>query len=108
MGLSILAHFTLRGSVPEVALDAATALGAAAGAGIIHWTMWLYIRDLDELHQRMMFEAYTFAFLTTMTVLVLAGVFGLSSGATSNVLWIYAFGEAMRGLGLVLAGRRYQ
>ncbi len=108
VGLSILAHFGLRGIVPESALDAATALCATAGIAIVYWMLWRYIQDLDELHQRIMFEALAFAFFATVTALVLAGVYGLSRGSRFNVLLIYFFAEIMRGVGVVLAARRYQ
>jgi hypothetical protein len=98
----------LAGVVPEAILDAALALSFAAAIGFIYWTTWRYMQDLDELHQRIMLEALAFSFCCTMTLVAGAGIFGLARNQAVDVLWAYVAAEVLRGVGLVLAARKYR
>lgn len=105
--LSIAAS-ALKGVLPEMLRDIAFSLCIATGVGFVHWTMWKYIQDLDELHQRIMLESYAFSFLVTMTLVAGIGMFNLTARTAFDLLWVYVAAEVFRGIGLVLAGRRYR
>lgn len=102
------ARFGLDGVLPEIVLDATMALSIAAAIAFVNWTTWRYMQDLDELHQRIMLEAYAFSFFGTMTLIAGVGMFGLATRTAFDVLWIYVAAEMLRGIGLVLAGRKYR
>jgi hypothetical protein len=103
-----IAATTLKGVIPEMFRDVAFSLSITTGVGFIHWTMWKYIQDLDELHQRIMLESYVFSFLVTMTLVAGIGMFNLAARTAFDILWVYVTAEVFRGIGLVLAGRRYR
>ena len=103
-----IALTVFKGVIPELFRDVVLSLSIASGVGFVHWTMWKYIQDLDELHQRIMLESYAFSFLVTMAFVAGIGVFNLAARATSDVLWVYVAAEVFRGIGLVIAGRRYR
>lgn len=94
--------------VPDRVLDVALAVSVGAAIGFIHWTTWRYMQDLDELHQRIMLEGFTFSYLGTMTLVAGAGIFGLANETPFDVLWVYVVAELLRGVGLVVAGKKYR
>jgi hypothetical protein len=101
-------RFGLKGHVPEVLLDYGIAVTVGAAVGIMYWAMWRYMQDLDEMHQRIMLEAIAFSFFTTMTLVAFAGIADLARNTAVNVLLVYVTAEILRGIGLVLAARRYR
>jgi hypothetical protein len=106
--LGLAARYVFGGILPEAALDSTVAVSFAAAIGFIYWTNWRFMQDLDEMHQRIMFEALAFSFFGTMAIVVGAGIFGLARGVAIDVLWIYIAAEVLRGVGTVLAARKYR
>jgi len=106
--LGFAARIGLDGRVPDRALDVALAVSVGAAIGFIHWTTWRYMQDLDELHQRIMLEGFAFSYFGTMTLVAGVGIFGLANKTPFDVLWVYVFAEFLRGIGLVVAGRKYR
>lgn len=106
--IGFAARFGLDGLLPEIVLDSVLAISIAAAVAFVYWTTWRYMQDLDELHQRIMLEALAFSFFGTMTFIVGAGIFGLAARTTFDVFWFYAVAEFLRGVGLMLAGRKYR
>jgi hypothetical protein len=102
------ARFALEDYLPESVLDYGIAVAAGAGIGIVYWATWRYMHDLDEMHQRMMLDAIAFSFFTTMTLVVAVGIAGLARNTPVQILLVYLAAEFLRGLGLVLASRRYR
>lgn len=66
-----------------------------------------YFGELDELSLRIQLEAIAFAFVTLLFLGFTAGLVAAVTGLRVHPLWIVA-GEPLRGLGLVLAARRYR
>lgn len=84
------------------------AISTGAAMGFLYWTMWRYLLDFDELHQRIMLEGIAFSFFVTMTLVVTAGIAGLAGNVAVDVLLVIVVAEFLRGIGLVLAARKYQ
>ena len=78
--------------------------------GMLYWATWRYIQeDLDELHRRIMLDSIVFAFFVTMTLVVGVGALSNFSELPSiNLLWVFFVAEPLRGLGLVVAVRKYR
>lgn len=106
--LGFAARLGLDGRVPDRILDFALAASVGAAIGFIHWTTWRYMQDLDELHQRIMLEGFTFSYLGTMTLVAGAGIFGLMNRTPLDILWVYVLAEFLRGIGLVIVAKRYR
>ena len=60
------------------------------------------------MHQRIMLEALAYSFFGTMTLVVGAGIFALARNVAIDILWIHIAAEVLRGVGLVLAARKYR
>lgn len=99
---------SLKGLIPEMLRDVAFSPSITSGVGFVHWTTWKYIQDLDELHQRIMLESYAFSFLVTMALIAGIGVFGLAARTAFDILWVYVAAEVLRGVGLVIVGKKYR
>jgi hypothetical protein len=106
--LGTAARFGLEGYLPETVLNYILAASVGAAIGFIYWTTWRYMQDLDELHQRIMLEAVAFSFFITMPLVVIAGIVGMTEDVVLDVTWIYVVAEVMRGVGLMIAGRKYR
>ena len=81
--------------------------GALAGMIWIVVAYRRYFRELDELGLRIQLEAIAFAFVVLLCLGFTAGLVAAVTGLRVHPLWIVA-GEPLRGLGLVLAARRYR
>jgi len=101
-------RYGLDGILSDGVTDAVLATSLAAAVAFIYWTTWRYVQDLDEMHQRIMLEAFAFSFFGTMTVVVGLGIYGLAARTAFDLIWIYALAEGLRGLGLVVAARKYR
>ena len=81
--------------------------GAALGVGWILRAYRHYFAQLDELSLRIQHEAIAFAFGATLLAAVVASAAAVVTDITINPLWIVV-AEPLRGVGLVLAARRYR
>jgi hypothetical protein len=106
--LGFAARYGLEGVLPEAATDAILAVSFGLAIGFIYWTTWKYMLDLDEMHQRIMLEGFMFSFCITMPLVVGLGIYGLAARWTIDILWVYVAAEILRGVGLVVAGRKYR
>ena len=106
--MGFAARYGLEGRVPEPVLDTTLAVSIAAAIGFIYWTTWRYMQDLDEMHQRIMLEAFTWSLFGAMTFAVGAGIFGLATRTAVDVIWVYVVAELLRGVALVIASRKYR
>jgi hypothetical protein len=66
-----------------------------------------YFSQLDELSLRIQYEGIAFAFGTTLLLGAIAGAASVVTEFTLNPLWVFV-AEPLRGIGLVLAARRYR
>jgi hypothetical protein len=108
MLIGMVGSSALKGYVPELALSFFVTLNSGLAMGIIYWTTWRYMQDLDELHRRVMFEAIAFSFVVTMTLAMTLGVLELAFRTNISIVWAFVMGEILRGVGLVLASRKYR
>ncbi len=108
MLLGLVGHGTLRGHVPETVLDFSAPILAGAGMGFIYWSLWRYMQDLDELHRQIMFHAIAFSFAVTMPIVVGLGVGAMAFNTSVDIIWAFLLAEPLRGVGLVLAARKYR
>ena len=106
--LGLFASSALKGYLPEAVLAVFVTVCAGSGMGVLYWTMWRYMQDLDELHRRVMFEAIAFSFVVTMTLAVTLGVLELVIPTNIGIIWAFVMSEPLRGVGLVLASRKYR
>jgi hypothetical protein len=81
--------------------------GTAASAGWIALAYRRYFSELDELSWRIQHEAIAFAFGTLLVLGVTAAAATVVTNLTVHPLWLVV-AEPLRGLGLVLAAKRYQ
>ena len=102
------ARFGLEGYLPEVVLDYGIAVALASSLGIVYWATWHSLRGLDEMHQRIMLEAIAFSFFTTMTLAVFVGIAGLARRTSIDVVLVFVAAEVLRGVGVIVAARRYR
>lgn len=66
-----------------------------------------YLAGLEELARRIQYEAITFSYCLMIVLGLLIGCIGLSAHWQINPAWVI-LAEPIRGLGLVLAARRYR
>jgi hypothetical protein len=66
-----------------------------------------YFSQLDELSLRIQYEGIAFAFGITLLLGAIAGAASVVTELTLNPLWVF-IAEPLRGIGLVLAARRYR
>ena len=106
----IAAQGFLEGRVSQSVLSGGVFVISCLAMSILYWGTWRYIQEEpDELHRRITVESIVFAFFVTMTLAV--GVGTISNFADLpriNLLWVFFIGEPLRGLGLVLAVRKYR
>jgi hypothetical protein len=81
--------------------------GVALGVGWILFAYRRYFAQLDELSLRIQHEAIVFSFAVTLLVGVTAAAVAVVTDLNIHPLWL-VIAEPLRGLGLVLAARRYQ
>jgi hypothetical protein len=81
--------------------------GTAASTAWIVLAYRRYFSELDELSRRIQYEAIAFAFGALMLLGMTAAAATVVTGLTVHPLWLIV-AEPLRGLGLVLAARRYQ
>lgn len=81
--------------------------GVAISAGWVLLAFRRYLSQLDELSLRIQYEGIAFAFGITLLLGVIAGASSVVINLSVNPLWVL-IAEPLRGLGLVLAARRYR
>lgn len=81
--------------------------GVAISAGWVLLAFRRYLSQLDELSLRIQYEGIAFAFGITLLLGVIAGASSVVTNLSVNPLWVL-IAEPLRGLGLVLAARRYR
>jgi hypothetical protein len=81
--------------------------GVALSVGWILLAFRRYFTQLDELSLRIQYEAIAFSFAVTLLLGVTASAATIVTNLTINPLWL-VIAEPLRGLGLVLAARKYQ
>ena len=106
--VGLAARYLLDDVLPEVATDAILSTSFALAIGFIYWTTWKYTQDLDEMHQRIMLQGFMFSFCVTMTLVVGFGIYGLAGRQPIDILLVYVTAEVLRGIGLVVASRKYR
>lgn len=75
--------------------------------GFIVWAMVQYVRDLDELQQRIQLEAFSWSLGATGLVTFTLG-FAENAGLPSiGLIWVLPMMFAFWGIGQVIARRRY-
>lgn len=108
-GGTILSSLILKRMEPAGALRVAAGLLAVPPSAFLVWTFVRWIRGLDELQHRIVFQAVSFAFVTA--ILVMIGMEGLEkAGVLPKVGWESAW-EGMLFLyaaGYAWAQRRYR
>jgi len=106
---AILSSLILKRWEPVGALRVAVGLLAVPPSTFLVWTFIRWIRGLDELEHRIVFQAVSFAFVTA--ILAMIGMEGLEkAGVLRNVGWESAW-EGMVFLyvaGYIWARRRYR
>ena len=103
-------RWALTGQVPTVVLDLVMTVAVGGTFAFINLMSWRYTEDLDELHRRIMQEGITFSYYVTITAAII-GCFAVQYGwltASGLFTWILATQIASRGVGLLLAGRKYR
>jgi hypothetical protein len=81
--------------------------------GVVTWALWTllayrrYFAELDELSLRIQHEAIAFAFAATLLLGTIAAAATVVVEVTFHPLWLLV-AEPLRGLGLVVAARRYR
>jgi hypothetical protein len=105
----ILSSLILKHLEPHGALRVAVGLLPVPPSAFLVWTFVRWIRGLDELEHRIVFEAVSFAFVTAMVAMM--GLEGLEkAGVLPHVAWESAW-EGMvllYAIGNVWARRRYR
>jgi hypothetical protein len=81
--------------------------GALGGMTWIFVAYRRYFGELDQLSLRIQLEGIAFAFAALLFLGFAAGLAASITGVRINPLWI-VLGEPLRGVGLVLAARRYR
>lgn len=81
--------------------------GMAASVAWILLAFRRYFAQLDELSLRIQYEAIAFAFAMMLLLGVTAGIAAIVTDLSVHPLWI-VLADPLRGLGLVLAARKYQ
>ena len=104
----MLGSTALKGVLSDLTLDIFVTALSVSGMGFVYWSLWRYMNDLDELHRRVMLEAIALSFFITMTTAIGIGVAELRFGTSVRIAWAFILGELMRGVGLVLAARKYR
>ena len=106
---AIVSSLILKHMAPAGALRVAVGLLAVPPSAFMVWTFVRWIRGLDELEHRIVFEAVSFAFVTA--ILAMIGMQGLDrAGVLPDVGWEVAW-EGMAFLyvtGYAWARRRYR
>ncbi len=105
---AIFGSASLKGILSDLALNILVTVFSMSAMGFVYRSLWRYMQDLDELHRRVMFEAIAFSFFITMTAAIGIGVAELCFGWSVSIVWAFILGEPMRGVGLVLAARKYR
>ncbi len=82
-------------------------LGTPVVFAYIMWSYYRYVHELDELARRIQLEAALFAFLFVIVGGITLSSIWMFTGWVANPLWV-VLAEPVRGLGLVLAARRYR
>jgi putative Mn2+ efflux pump MntP len=108
MLLGLVGYGTLRVHVPETVLDFSAPILAGVGMGFIYWSLWRYMQDFDELHRQIMFHAIAFSFAMTMPIVVGLGIGAMVFNTSVDIIWAFVLAEPLRGVGLVLAARKYR
>lgn len=96
--------------LPDRALLLAGLIFIGGMAGGTAWTLLAYRRyfaTLDESSRRIQLEAIAFAFPAMLFLGLTAGATAMVTDLTIRPLWI-VLAEPLRGVGLVLAARKYQ
>jgi hypothetical protein len=108
-GGAVLSSLILKRMEPTGAVRVAVGLMAVPPSAFLVWTFIHWIRGLDELQHRIVFQAVSFAFVTA--ILVMIGMEGLEkAGVLHGVGWESAW-EGMVFLyaaGYLWAQRRYR
>ena len=73
----------------------------------IMWSYYRYVHELDELARRVQLEAVLFAFIFVVLGAIVASSVWMFTGWVAHPIW-FLLAEPVRGLGLVLAARRYR
>ena len=105
---AILSSLILKRMEPTGAGRVAVGLMAVPPSAFLVWTFVRWIRGLDELQHRIVFQAVSFAFVTA--ILVMIGLEGLEKAGVLHVGWESAW-EGMVFLyagGYAWAQRRYR
>ncbi len=100
---------TLRFLRPEGVLRVAAALLTLPPAAFMVYCFFRWIRGLDELHHRMVFEAVSFAFV--VSILAAVALEGLQkAGYDASIRWEDAWAIMMMlyAVGYAIAHRRYR
>lgn len=66
-----------------------------------------YVHELDELAQRLQFEAVLLAFLFVILAGIVLGSVWVFTGWVAHPVWVL-LAEPVRGVGLIVAARRYR
>lgn len=103
MAMTVLGAVLLDGAVGRVLF----VTGAAVSAAWVVLAFRRYFAQLDELSLRIQHEAIAFAFAATLLLGVIAGMTSVVTDIEVHPLWI-VIAEPLRGVGLVLAARRYR
>jgi hypothetical protein len=108
-GAVILSSLILKHLQPTGALRVAVGLLAVPPSAFLVWTFVRWIRGLDELEHRIVFQAVSFAFVTAIVAMM--GMEGLQkAGVLTDVGWENAWQGMvfLYAIGNVWARRRYR
>jgi len=107
-GGAVLSSLILKRMDPQGAVRVAVGLMAVPPSAFLVWTFVRWIRQLDELEHRIVFQAVSFSFVTA--ILLMIGLEGLEKARVVTGLGWESAWEGMvflYALGYALARRRY-
>lgn len=82
-------------------------IGTPLAFAYISWSFYRYVHELDELAQRLQFEAVLIAFLFVVLGGIVLFSVSMFTGWVAHPVWVL-LAEPVRGVGLIVAARRYR
>lgn len=73
----------------------------------IMWSYYRYVQELDELARRVQLEAVLFSFMFIIVGGIVLSSVWMFTGWTAHPMWVL-LAEPVRGVGLIVAARRYR